>query len=198
METSLGLPLEPDLTAKELPGDLAVWFFVCAELLAFAVFFATYAFTRARNVEIFNTYQQTLDRPLGALNTVLLIIGSWFVALAVQAVRSDDRQRGARYLALGFVAGGGFVFVKCIEYAAKFEAGISLSTNTFYMFYLSLTFFHFMHVLLGMVVLAILWFKTRQGAYGSHDSNAIESGAIYWHMVDLLWIVLFPLVYVMR
>jgi nitric oxide reductase NorE protein len=85
-----------------------------------------------------------------------------------------------------------------LEYAAKFGEGISFSTNTFYRFYISLTFFHFMHVILGMAILAILWVKTRQGAYGSHDAHGLESGAAYWHMVDLLWIVLFPLVYVMR
>lgn len=88
--------------------------------------------------------------------------------------------------------------VKGFEYAAKFGAGINLSTNTFYMFYLSLTFFHFMHVILGMVILVALWWKTRQGAYGPGNMNGIESGAAYWHMVDLVWIVLFPLVYVMH
>ena len=83
--------------------------------------------------------------------------------------------------------------VKGFEYAAdKFGAGINLSTNTFYMFYLSLTFFHFMHVIPGMVILVALWWKTRQGAYGPGNMNGIESGAAYWHMVDLVWIVLFP------
>ena len=65
-------------------------------------------------------------------------------------------------------------------------------------FYISLTFFHFMHVILGMVILGVLLVKTWQGAYGSHEHHTLESGAAYWHMVDLLWIVLFPLVYVMR
>jgi len=79
-----------------------------------------------------------------------------------------------------------------------FGAGIHLSTNTFYTFYISLTFFHFMHVILGMVILAALYFYTKQGAYSSNDHIGIETGASYWHMVDLLWIVLFPLVYIIR
>lgn len=181
-----------------LPGDLAIWFFILAELLAFAVFFAAYAFSRAGNVELFNLYQQTLDRNAGALNTVLLITGSWFVVRAVQAAHRDDRAGVPRNILLGFLCGGGFLIVKVIEYAEKFGAGISMSTNTFYMFYISLTFFHFMHVILGMVILAILWTQARKGVYGSHDAHGLESGAAYWHMVDLLWIVLFPLVYVMR
>ena len=88
--------------------------------------------------------------------------------------------------------------VKGVEYAAKFVAGINLSTNTFYMFYLLLTGFHFLHVLVGLLALGWLWLRTRRGAYDSTDCHALETGAAFWHMVDLLWIVLFPLVYVMR
>lgn len=188
----------PGPSPKRLPGDLAIWFFILAELLAFAVFFASYAFARAGNVELFNFYQQTLDRNAGAINTLLLVTGSWFVVLAVQAAHRDDSRACTRHIGFGFLCGAGFLAVKVFEYAEKLGDGISLSTNTFYMFYLSLTFFHFMHVILGMVILAILWVKSRQGAYGRRDAHGLESGAAYWHMVDLLWIILFPLVYVMR
>lgn len=183
---------------RRLPGDLAIWFFILAELVAFAVFFSSYAFARASDVELFNLYQKTLSRNLGAINTVLLITGSWFVVRAVQAAHRDDNQAVSRNILFGFLCGGGFLAVKIVEYAEKFGAGISLSTNTFYMFYISLTFFHFMHVILGMVILAVLWSQARKGAYTSQDAHGLESGAAYWHMVDLLWIILFPLVYVMR
>ncbi|MGE5490202.1 MAG: cytochrome c oxidase subunit 3 family protein [Actinomycetota bacterium] len=204
MDTSLALapraaPVADTPAAPgRLPGDLAIWVFILAEMLAFAVFFAAYAFARAHDPATFNLYQQTLDRNAGAINTLLLVTGSWFVVLAVKAAHRDDSRLASRHIALGFLCGAGFLVIKMFEYAAKFGAGISLSTNTFYMFYISLTFFHFMHVILGMVILAILWVKTRQGAYGSADAHGLESGAAYWHMVDLLWIVLFPLVYVMR
>ncbi len=183
---------------KRLPGDLAIWFFILAEMLAFAVFFASYAFARASHVELFNASQDTLNRNAGALNTVLLITGSWFVVLAVQAAHRDDQRAVTRNIGLGFLCGAGFLIVKIFEYAAKFGAGISMSTNTFYMFYISLTFFHFMHVILGMVILSVIWLQSRKGAYTSKSANGLESGAAYWHMVDLLWIILFPLVYVMR
>lgn len=183
---------------KRLPGDLAIWIFILAEMLVFAVFFSAYAFTRAKNVEMFNLYQQTLDLNAGALNTLLLITGSWFVVLAVQAAHHDDNKAVTRNVALGFLCGGAFLVVKIFEYSAKFGAGISLSTNTFYMFYISLTFFHFMHVILGMVILAAIWLQARKEAYTSQNAHGLESGAAYWHMVDLLWIILFPLVYVMR
>ena len=184
--------------AKRLPGNLIIWAFILAEMLIFAVLFASYAFDRAKNVEMFNFYQQTLDRNAGAINTLLLVTASWFVVLAVQAAHRDDSRAASRNVALGFLCGASFLAIKVFEYAAKFGAGISFSTNTFYRFYFGMTFFHFMHVILGMVVLATLWKKTRQGAYSSRDAHGLESGAAYWHMVDLLWIVLFPLVYVMR
>jgi nitric oxide reductase NorE protein len=181
-----------------LPGYEAVWAFILAEMLIFAALFASYAFARVKDAAMFNLYQQTLDRNAGAINTLLLVTGSWFVVLAVQAAHRDDSRVVSRNIALGFLCGAGFLAIKVFEYAAKFGEGITFSTNTFYKFYFGLTFFHFMHVVLGMAVLAVLWVKSRHGAYGSHNAHGLESGGGYWHMVDLLWIVLFPLLYVMR
>ncbi|MCL2886085.1 MAG: cytochrome c oxidase subunit 3 family protein [Betaproteobacteria bacterium] len=188
----------PAPNQPRLPGDLAIWIFILAEMLVFAVFFTAYAFARAKDPALFNECQMTLDRNAGAINTLLLVTGSWFVVLAVQAAHRDDKAVIARHVALGMLCGAGFLGVKVVEYAAKFGAGISLSTNTFYMFYISLTFFHFMHVILGMVILSVIWNQARKGAYGRENCHGLESGAAYWHMVDLLWIILFPLVYVMR
>ena len=181
-----------------LVGDLAVWLIILAEMLAFCILFLSYAFARARDVALFNASQSTLDLHSGAINTVLLITGSWCVVRAVQAVRADASSAGARWLIAALVCGAGFVTLKVVEFSAKADAGIDLSTNTFYMFYLLLTGFHFLHVIVAMLFLSILLIKTLQGAYGAHDHHALESGAAFWHMVDLLWIVLFPLVYVMR
>jgi nitric oxide reductase NorE protein len=184
------------------PGDLAIWVFILAELLVFGVFFAAYAFARARNVELFDAMQATLDRDAGALNTVLLIAASWCVARAVAAIKEPPRPgrrvASADFLLGAMVCGAGFLVVKLFEYQAKFALGINLTTNDFYMFYLSLTFFHFMHVILGLVILAAVWRKTLAGGYSSADHHGMETGASYWHMVDLVWIVLFPLVYVLR
>ncbi|OGB30738.1 MAG: cytochrome-c oxidase [Burkholderiales bacterium RIFCSPLOWO2_12_FULL_61_40] len=190
--------LQPQRYAPRLPGDLAVWLIILAELLTFGILFLSYAFARALDVELFNASQRTLDLNSGAVNTVLLITGSWCVVHAVKAVRRDASGQGVRWLVAAMVCGAGFISLKSMEFSAKADAGIDLSTNTFYMFYLMLTAFHFLHVVVAMVFLAILLVKTRQGAYGSHDTHALETGAAFWHMVDLLWIVLFPLVYVMR
>jgi nitric oxide reductase NorE protein len=72
------------------------------------------------------------------------------------------------------------------------------TSNNFYMFYLSLTFFHFMHVLMGMVILVVIIMKARRGGYSAQDYIGVETGASFWHMVDFLWIILFPLIYIIR
>lgn len=180
------------------PGDLAIWVFILAELAAFGVMFVLYGVARMRHRELFDQMQLTLDRDMGALNTVLLVTGSWCVARAVAAIKRDAARPSARWLALAIASGIAFVVVKGFEYRAKFALGIDLDTNLFYMFYLSMTFFHLMHVLLGMAILVFVWHKTRAGGYSAADHHGMETGASYWHMVDLVWIVLFPLVYVMR
>lgn len=184
--------------APRLRGDLGVWFVILLELLTFAILFVAYAFARNREPAVFQAGQATLDLHSGALNTVLLITGSWCVARAVQAVRRDAVQAGARWLLGALVCGGGFVVVKLAEYAGKAQAWADMGDDTFYMLYFMLTGFHFLHVVVGMIAIVYLWWRTRRGAYGRHDCHALETGAAFWHMVDLLWIVLFPLVYVLR
>ena len=180
------------------PGDLAIWFFIFAELLAFGIFFVAYAFARARNVELFNESQQHLNIASGAINTMVLITSSYFVVRAVAAIRQNLARECARWIAAAIGMGGVFLVIKVIEFHAKFSAGISLSTNTFYMFYLSLTIFHFMHVILGMVILTAVMLKARSGGYSGENHAGVETGASYWHMVDMVWIILFPLVYVIH
>jgi len=189
----------PAVRAKQaLPGDFAIWIFIYAELLVFGIFFLSYAFARAQNVELFNEYQQTLNRESGAINTLLLITSSYFVVMAVNAIRRNAARRCSQWLMLAILGGAVFVVVKMSEFVAKYADGINLSTNIFYMFYLSLTFFHFMHVLMGMVILAAVAVKAYRGGYSAQDHTGVETGASYWHMVDLVWIVLFPLVYVLH
>lgn len=183
---------------RALPGDFAIWVFILAELLVFGLFFLAYAFARSRNVELFNASQLLLDRQAGAVNTVVLITSSYCVVRAVAAIRENRARLCANWIGAAIGLGGVFVAIKLAEFHAKFAAGITLSTNTFYMFYLSLTFFHFMHVLLGMVILAAVMRKARRGGYDAVHHAGVETAGSYWHMVDLVWLILFALVYVIR
>lgn len=183
---------------QDLPGDFALWIFIFAEMLVFGVLFVAYAFTRANNVELFNDSQLTLSRVSGAINTLVLITSSYFVVRGVSAIKRNLFEQCAYWLTGAVLLGGVFISIKIMEFHAKFVAGITMSTNSFYMFYLSLTFFHFMHVLMGMIILAFIIVKAWRGGYSAASHTGVETGASFWHMVDFLWIILFPLVYIIR
>ncbi len=188
----------PQDAQPQLRGDLTIWLVILAELATFGLLFVGYAFARLRDPALFNASQASLHLHSGALNTVLLICGSGCVAMAVQALRRDARAAGSRWLLAALLCGLGFMVVKSLEFGEQFAAGVNLSTNTFFMFYLMLAGFHYLHVAAGLLFIALVWWKARQGAYGPDDCHAPETAAAFWHMVDLLWIVLFPLVYLMR
>lgn len=184
--------------ATRLPGDLVVWLLVLAELLTFAILFVSFAVARLREPALFAAGQATLDVGSGAINTVLLVSASACVVHALYAVRGGRSTPGARWLLAALACGLGFLVLKSVEYVHKWQEGIDVAENTFYLLYVMLTGFHFLHVVAGCIFFALLWPKTRRGTYGPHDCHALETGAVFWHMVDLLWMVLFPLVYVVR
>ncbi|MEN8147013.1 MAG: cytochrome c oxidase subunit 3 family protein [Campylobacterota bacterium] len=184
------------------PGDFAIWIIIYVEFVTFAALFVGYAFARRENVEMFNQSQLLLDQRAGFINTLILITSSWFVVKAVQAIKDVDHKKASavssRWLLAAMGMGSVFMLVKIMEFADRSAEGINLSTNTFFMFYIMLTAFHFLHVLLGLIILFAVYQKARAGGYTSQDHRGMETGASYWHLVDLLWIVLFPLVYIIR
>lgn len=180
------------------PGDLAIWIFILAELSVFALLFIVYAFTRRYNLELFDLYQQQLNRTAGLINTLTLITSSYFVVRAVSAIKHGNARTCSRWLWAAIALGGVFLLVKVMEYQHHFSQGIGLSTNMFYTLYIAMTFFHFMHVIMGMVILTVVARKAGRGGYTALEHTGVETGASYWHMVDLVWLILFPLVYVMH
>ena len=188
---------------KQLPpGDFGVWIIVYIELITFGLLFLGYAFSRRENVALFNQSQLLLDQRFGFINTLLLITSSYFVVRALESIQLIDRKKAtalASKCLLGAMSLGTlFIIDKIIEFTQKAQQGINLSTNTFFMFYLILTAFHFLHVLLGLIILFNIQKKAKKGGYTREEYKGMESGAIYWHLVDLLWIVLFPLIYIIR
>ena len=187
------------ITKKALPpGDFGIWVIIYVEFITFAALFIGYAFSRRANLEMFNQSQLLLDQKSGFINTLVLITSSWFVVKAVQAIKNNNSKLSANWLLGAIGVGSIFIVVKIMEFSDKIEQGINLSTNTFFMFYIMLTVFHFLHVILGLIILFNIYKKTKAGGYSDKDHVGMETGASYWHLVDLLWIVLFPLVYIMR
>jgi len=190
--------LDPGQAARRLPGIEGVWVFVAADLTVFGLFFVSFVRDRGRDAALFEQARQTLDADIGGVNTLILLTSSWFVALAVQAAQAGAARRIPRLLAWAAACGLAFAALKVIEYAHKLRAGTSMLTNDFYMYYFTLTGIHLLHVAAGTVILLILWSKARAGAYGSGNCAGLESGATFWHMVDLLWVVIFPLLYLLK
>jgi len=190
--------LDPGQAARRLPGIEGVWVFVAADLTVFGLFFVSFVRDRGRDAALFEQARQTLDADIGGVNTLILLTSSWFVALAVEAAQAGAARRIPRLLAWAAACGLAFAVLKVIEYAHKLRAGTSMLTNDFYMYYFTLTGIHLLHVAAGTVILLILWSKARAGAYGSGNCAGLESGATFWHMVDLLWVVIFPLLYLLK
>ncbi len=184
--------------APRLAGDGVVWLLVLAELLTFGLLFVSFAVARWREPAVFAQGQAALSLGTGALNTLLLVAASWAAVRAVRCFASDRGDLGANWLLSALTGALGFLIVKSHEFAGKVAAGFDWATNSFTLLYTLLTGFHFLHVVVGAIVFTVLWFKARAGAYGRANHMAPASGAVFWHMVDLLWMVLFPLVYVIR
>lgn len=188
----------PAASARRLPGDPDVWIFIFAELLMFGAFFIAYIVNWMGARELYTTAQLTLDRTLGLINTIFLVTSSWAVVSALNAARANRVRRVAPWLGFAITLGIAFMVVKYVEYAAKLKAGIDLTTDDFHMFYFCLTGIHLLHVIAGTIILIVCWTNARDGLYHAGNVKGLETGASYWHMVDLLWIFLFPLLYLLR
>ena len=173
-----------------LPGNPLMWVLIASELLVFGAIFTAFSFARMQEVEVFATSQDHLNRLAGAINTMVLLTSGLFAALAVYYEEQGRSTMARCLLAVAAVLGIVFLAVKSTEYRAALEAGISAETNTFYMFYFLATGFHALHVVFGIFILIIVGWK--------HSVENIVTGVSFWHMVDLVWLILFPVVYLMR
>lgn len=182
---------------RRLPGDLAMWFFILAELSVFALLILAFAFAQARYPQLFSEGRQLLDRSTGLAMTLSLLTAGLFAALALEQVRQDRPRRGAMLLCIALLLACGYVALKLSEYAHLLGVGLGMEHDTFFTLYWILTAFHFLHVLLGMLILGWLAEGCRRRRYDSQRCSGLESGMLYWHMVDLVWVLLFPVVYIL-
>ena len=183
---------------RRLPGVDGVWVFIGADAVIFAMLFSSFMSERLHNPAVFEASRHTLNMNLGGIDTLILLTSSWSVALAIQALKRGLVDRVPRYLLGGVLTGLMFMVSKSIEYFEKFAAGIRPATNDFYMWYFTLTGIHLLHVVFGTSLLTYLWINSRRGAYSSSNRVVPECVASYWHLVDLLWVVIFPLLYLQK
>lgn len=184
--------------SRRLPGDLAMWFFILVELSAFAILILAFAVTQLLYPELFAQSRAALDSSTGLALTLSLLTSGLFAALAVEQVRIDQSRRAAWLLLAALLTSCIYVVLKLDEYGHLSSLGLGMEHNTFFTLYWILTGFHFLHVLLGMVILGWMAELCRRRAYNAQSHAGMESGVLYWHMVDMVWVLLFPLVYVLN
>lgn len=184
--------------SRRLPAIEGIWVFVFADMTVFGVLFVLFMVGRNANPALYEASRYTLDANIGGINTLILLTSSWAIARAVSAAQRDQIRTVPHFIAGAAVCGVAFAVLKIIEYRAKLNANISLLTNDFYMYYYTITGIHLGHVLVGCVVLTVMWFKARNGDFRRTKFVTLEAAATYWHMVDLLWILLFTLLYLLR
>jgi nitric oxide reductase NorE protein len=182
--------------AGHTPGDSHMWVMVLGDLVIFGTYFLIFMIHRAMAPAKFLAAQQHLNITIGVVNTLVLLTSSLFIAHSVHAARAGHHTRAQRLTYLGGLCGVLFILIKAYEWTVEIAGGYTLPSNDFFMFYFMLTGVHLFHVAVGLVILGVVVRELRNPR--RQRMSMVESGAIYWHMVDLLWIVIFGLLYVMR
>lgn len=190
-------------------AKLGMWLFLGQELLFFSALFVAYAVYRYLNPEMFLDANTHLSWQLGALNTVVLLVSSFTMVMAVRSAQVSQKKSTTLYLILTFICAGIFMVVKAIEYNAKIQHGYLPSLwfsgeglfdnmHIFFGIYFTMTGLHGLHVLIGMGLLIWLIIKNQKGHFYSGYFTELENVGLYWHLVDLIWIFLFPLLYLIE
>ena len=181
-------------TAREA-ATLGIWTFLATEVLLFGGLFTSYVIFRIQYPQMFYEDHLKLDRVLGAVNTVVLICSSLTVAFGLAAIRKGKVMLLRFHLFLTLLLAATFLGIKYLEYTEKFSHGLSPGTDIFFSLYFMLTGLHGLHVLAGMAVLGTVLFLAGRGKYSETYHTPVEISGLYWHFVDLVWIYLFPLLY---
>jgi heme/copper-type cytochrome/quinol oxidase subunit 3 len=176
---------------------LGFWVFLGSETLFFGTFIATYMIYVGRSLE--GPYpHEILDIPLTTISTFVLLMSSLAMVLALNAVQRDNRRGALLWLMMTAGLGSVFLAFQAYEFTHFYHEGLTLTSNLFGTTFFILTGFHGAHVTVGVIWLLILWVQTYAGRIRPADSLKVEIAGLYWHFVDIVWIVIFMLVYLMQ
>ncbi len=196
-----------DLEQQHEAGWLGMWIFLATEIMFFGGMFTGYAVYRSAYGGAFADASRKLEVELGGTNTLVLICSSLTMALAVRAAQVGRRKNLVGFLLATMALGLTFLGIKGIEYAHKFEHHLvpgsaflyadpyARTAQVFFSFYFAMTGMHALHMVIGVGLLAALAIRARRGAFTPQHHAAVELTGLYWHFVDIIWIFLFPLLY---
>ncbi len=188
-------------------GRMGIWLFLVTEVLLFGGLFCAFAIFRSWYFDSFVEAHHHLDKVMGAINTVVLITSSLTMALAVRSAQQSKKELTAILLALTLACAATFLCIKYVEYSHKFHEGLlpgkwfsavgfhTAHPGVFFAIYFMMTGIHGLHVVIGMILISWILKRTMKGEFSSRYYAPVEGVGLYWHLVDLIWIYLFPLLY---
>lgn len=176
------------------PGGILIWLIIILELLTFGIALVAFVYYGSKNKIEFSHDALNMNKILGMLNTILLISSGYFVAKSIERFKYNQIKSCISSLGLAMLTGSGFIIIKGFEYIEKINSGHTLGYSTFFTFYWLLTGFHLIHVIVGLIILYTLWNSlTKNNNHSMHED--LESGGVFWHLCDLIWLLLFPIIY---
>lgn len=176
------------------PGGILLWIIIYLELVTFGIALVFMALNANEAPETFHQSRMLLNTTYGAINTVFLLSSGWCMAQSVHFLKLKNFQKSRRFLQFTALGGLLFLILKAVEYTDKIEAGLTIGYDLFFSYYWMLTLFHLIHVLVGLVILWSMGRSLRKKPEQLSHEN-FEAGAAFWHMCDLIWLLLFPIIY---
>ncbi len=189
-------PVDPRVMREA--SRLGIWAFLATEVLLFGGLFTTYTVFKIKYPALFYQQHLRMNRVIGAANTVVLICSSLTVALGIAAIRRGRVAALKACLTATIALGAVFLVVKYFEWSEHFREGLYPSTNIYFSLYYVMTGLHGIHVLAGMIALSVMLVMAHKGRFSGDYSTPVEIVGVYWHFVDLVWIYLFPMLYLIR
>ena len=199
--------MQAPYTVEERPetglnnSKLGIWVFLASEVMLFGGLFSAYVFLRmAAPAGEFAYWGSKLSIPMATVNTMVLISSSVTVIMSWASLKMKDFEKYKMYMGLTLLCALIFLVIKYFEYTGKFHHGIYPSSSTFMAIYFTLTGLHGLHIIGGMIVMGYFWLPAGNKMWHSepdHFTNRIEVAGLYWHFVDLVWIFLFPVLYLL-
>jgi len=178
------------------PGGILLWIIIFLELITFGVSLIVMAYYSTQEPEIFHTSRLQLNSTMGTINTIFLITSGFFMAVSVKYLKENNVKKSSLFLKLTMLGGVLFLILKSFEYSHKIEMGLTIGYNTFYTFYWLLTLFHVIHVIVGLVILISVHIGINKKK-STTTLEDVEASAAFWHMCDLIWLLLFPIIYLL-
>lgn len=176
------------------PGGILLWIIILLELITFGLTLVAMVIISKSNVELFHTSKMMLNTALGSINTIVLLTSGFLMAQSTHYFKLKNFDKSSFYLKLVLLTGTLFLIIKSYEFYHKSIEGITLEYNTFFTFYWLLTGFHFVHVLVGLVILFIMLLSMKKNSSAVKEED-FEASSAFWHMCDLIWLILFPVIY---